>query len=162
MSTIYIVINTQEHFNDSETITNERAFLTREKAEAFIDEYLERVRIHRRKRDLILRWKSREMGLVQPVKDNSIKKQIEALYKTKNTIPSLDVKSALVELKSLQAKIDEKHKIDMLEYERRRLIKKEEFSLSLSQEDAEIFNNDNIREVLERHYHIEELELVEE
>jgi hypothetical protein len=162
MPTIYIVVNEEIKWDDQTVRTNECAFLTLSKAEDFIDDYNNSVRVFRRKQELISRWKSRENNSTQPIKDKTIQKQIDALYQTKRTVPSLDVEDELTKLRNLQKQIDENHKAAMLAYERARLTAKEQFSLTLSNEDVEIFNNDNIRKPEVKSYDIEELELMED
>lgn len=162
MTKIFIVRNTETRwFGDNEQIIhNEKAFLTHEKAEQFISDYEESMRVWRRKDELISKWKRTEKNFTQPQKDMTFHKMRENLYKAKSLI-SMDVDSQIQTLNEKIKEVDEKHKTAILEYERMRLAKKEEFALTLSEEDRAIFLNDNISRPEEKDYDIDELELEE-
>lgn len=162
MSKIFIVRNTETRWcgDNEQVIHNEKAFLTHDKAEQFISDYEESMRAWRRKDELISKWKRTEKFYPQPKKDTAFHTMRESLYKAKSLI-SLDVDSQIQALNEKIKEVDERHKTAILEYERMRLAKKEEFALTLSEEDRAIFMNDNISKPEEKDYDIEELELEE-
>lgn len=162
MATVYIVyVNEYDYDSETPTYVNEKAFLTREKAEGYIADQNIRVALYKKKLKLTYAWRDKEKSFKPPVKDNSIKKQIESLYQAKEKVPCLDIDLTISVLKKKQEDLDTEHKQKMLEYERQRLDLKERFSDSLSKSDKEIFMDDNIREIREKDYGIEELELEE-
>lgn len=161
MKTIYLITSSHEDWQGSTCFQNHRAFLTNEKAEQFIADYEESKRLFSRKCELTGKWKRQESRTKQPVKDMSFHRTRENLYKAKSLSVGLDVDSHIETLNAKIKEIDEAHKVAILEYERNRLAKKDEFALTLSEEDRAIFLNDNITKPEDKYYDIEELELEE-
>jgi len=81
------------------------------------------------------------------------------LYKAKSLVNGVDLDSQIKILDEKIKIVDSEWSNTILEYERTRLAKKEEFALTLSEEDRAIFLNDNISKPVEHDYEIEELEL---
>lgn len=165
MKTIYIVRNySYSYSHETEIYKNERAFLTQEKAEQFIADYKQSIKMWRRKDELNAKWARYNSKFGKPEKDVTLHRTRENLYKTKSLIDNkfrAGIEEQIQILNDQIKEIDKAHTQAILEYERNRLAKKEEFSLTLSEEDRNIFMNDNITKPEEKEYDIEELEMEE-